>query len=115
MRSRAELVDTHARMKGSQGSHRRVRRALTNEPVALGAVDDRGLAQLLSAIQPQGRDVLRRAMRAEQFERDELAARLLDEQSESARDLADLVDLASIHPEIRQHLARVLGELEALD
>jgi hypothetical protein len=78
-------------------------------------VDDQELARLLVAIRPQGRDVLRRAMRAEQLERDELAARLLDERSESARDLADLVDLASLHPEIRQQLGRVLGELEALD
>jgi predicted component of type VI protein secretion system len=77
-------------------------------------MDDRELARLLSAIQPKGRDVLRRAMRAEQFERDELAARLLEERSPAARDVADLLDLASLHPEVRLQLARVLGHLEAL-
>jgi hypothetical protein len=75
-------------------------------------MDDRELARLLSAIQPRGRDVLRRAMRAEQLERDELATRLQEEGSPVARDLADLVDLASLHPEVRQQLARVLGQLE---
>lgn len=75
-------------------------------------MDDQELAQLLAEIKPSGRDVLRRAMRAEQFERDNLAARLLQEHSAIARDLADLVDLATIRPEIRQQLVQVLGQLE---
>ena len=83
--------------------------------VASSAVDDQMLAELLVQIKPSGRDVLRRAMRAEQFERDELARRLLEEGSPVARDLADLVDLASLHLEVRQQLARVFGYLEVVD
>jgi hypothetical protein len=77
-------------------------------------MDDQVLAELIVQIKPSGRDVLRRAMRAEQFERDQLARRLLEEGSPVARDLADLV-LASLHLEVRQQLARVLGYLEVVD
>jgi hypothetical protein len=76
-------------------------------------VDDPELAALLSAVDPRGRDILRRLVRADQFERDEFAVALLGRRTESARDLADLLDLASINPQIRQQVARVLGELEA--
>jgi hypothetical protein len=78
-------------------------------------VTDRELARALGEILPKGRDVLRRAMRAEQFERDELAARLQRGRSQVARDLADLIDTASRRPEFRQQLVRVLGGLEAAD
>jgi hypothetical protein len=75
-------------------------------------VDDRELAGLLSAVDPHGRDILRRLVRGEQFERDEFAAALLRQRTKAARDLADLLDLASIKPEVRRQVSRVLGELE---
>lgn len=76
-------------------------------------MDDQELARLLSHIEPSGRDVLRRLMRAEQFERDEVADVLARQQAAVARDLADLLDLASLNPQIRRQIARVLAELEA--
>jgi len=79
-----------------------------------GAVmDDHELARLLSNIGPRGRDVLRRLMRAEQFERDDFATALERQPMEVGRDLAELLDLASLNPEVRRRVARVLGELEA--
>lgn len=33
--------------------------------------------------------------------------------TEVSTDLADLLDLASLNPQVRQQVARVLGELEA--
>jgi hypothetical protein len=74
-------------------------------------MNDEDLRDLLACIAAPGRDVLRRAARAEQWERDELARRLLRE--EGGRDAADLVDLMSLHPAERRRIARLLGELEA--
>jgi hypothetical protein len=52
-------------------------------------------------------------MRAEQFERDEFSLALVRRGGRSVGDLVDLIDLASIDPEVRRRLARLLGELEA--
>ena len=76
---------------------------------------DQELARALAKILPKGRDVLRRAMRAEQCERDELAARLQRGRSQVAQDLSELIDAASLRPEFRQQLVRVLGGLEGAD
>jgi len=78
-------------------------------------VTDRELARAIDEILPMGRDVLRRAMRAEQSERDQLATRLQRGRSQVARDLADLIGRASLRPEFRQQLVRVLGGLEAVN
>ena len=76
-------------------------------------MDDQELKELLSQIGPHGRDVLRRLMRAEQFERDEFSEALKGYPSSSAPDLINLIDLASLNPDVRRRLARVLGEIEA--
>ena len=76
---------------------------------------DRELAQKLAEILPKGRDVLRRAMRADQYERDQLASRLQRGRSQVARDLADLIDSAWLRPEFRRQVVRVLGNLETAD
>jgi hypothetical protein len=52
-------------------------------------------------------------MRADQHERDTFSTVLMRQGTEVSTDLADLLDLASINPEVRQQVARVLGELEA--
>jgi hypothetical protein len=78
-------------------------------------VTDLELARALDEILPKGRDVLRRAMGVEQHECDQLAARLHRGRSQVARDLADLIDTASLRPEFRQQLVRVLDGLEAAD
>jgi hypothetical protein len=74
---------------------------------------DDEMAALLRQMPPGGRDVLRRLMRAEQYERDEFSTATAARGGESARDLADLIDLASMNPEVRRRFARILGELEA--
>jgi hypothetical protein len=76
-------------------------------------VNDEDLAQLLAQIEPGGRDVLRRAMRAEQWERDEFSDALARQGSTVGKDLADLLDLASINPRVRQQVARVLAAVDA--
>ncbi len=76
---------------------------------------DRELARKLAEILPKGRDVLRRAMRAERHERDQLSTRLQRGRSQVAKDLADLIDSASLRPEFRRQLVRVLGDLETAD
>jgi hypothetical protein len=52
-------------------------------------------------------------MRADQRQRDGFSSALLRQRTDVADDLADLVDLASIHQDVRQQIARVLGGLEA--
>ncbi len=74
-------------------------------------MDDAELARLLSQVEPKGRNVLRRLMRAEQLERDEFALALLRQRTPVSLDLAELLDLASLHPEIRRQVARVPGGL----
>lgn len=75
--------------------------------------DDDALRNLLSSIDGRGREILRRLMRADQQERDAFAEELLRHGNAHASDPADLIDSATIHPDMRRRLARVLGELEA--
>ena len=74
-------------------------------------MNDRGLSALLSEVDPRGRDVLRRLLRAEQFERDEFALALM--RQPTASDLVELLDRASLKPGVRRQVAWVLGTLEA--
>jgi hypothetical protein len=76
-------------------------------------MNDEKLKQLLAQINPSGRDVLRRLMRAKQSERDEFSAALERKRTPSSLDPADLIDMASLRPELRRRLARLLGEIEA--
>jgi hypothetical protein len=76
-------------------------------------MDDEGLKKLLSSIDPAGRDVLRRLMRADQVERDAFAEVLMRLDALSSRNLTDLIDSATLNPEIRRRAARLLAELEA--
>ena len=74
-------------------------------------MNDAELRRLFAAFPSSARDVLRRAARADQWERDELAARLMREPN--GQDMADLIDQLSLHDDVRQQAVRVLGELEA--
>jgi DNA-binding MarR family transcriptional regulator len=67
----------------------------------------------LASMTPEAREVLRRAMRAPQEERDDLAVALLHRESGAPHAVADLLDLASLYADFRQQLARVLAALEA--
>ena len=72
---------------------------------------DAELRDLLLRLPPSSRDVLRRAARADQPERDELAHRLLREPGGDIA--AELIDSLSLDPQLRQQVVRVLGWIEA--
>jgi hypothetical protein len=74
-------------------------------------VTDAELRDALQLFPERSRDVLRRAARASQTERDELAGRLLREPS--GRDPANFVDDMSLDAEFRRQVVRVLGWIEA--
>jgi hypothetical protein len=78
-------------------------------------MDDADLRSALSAIEPRGRDLLRRYLIADQSDRDALATRVLHEDTEHARWLADLIDTLTMHLDERRRVVRLLGELEAAD
>jgi hypothetical protein len=76
-------------------------------------VNDADLRLALLAIEPRGRELLRRYLIADQSDRDALALRLLHEGTEHAQRLADLIDTLTMHPDERRRVVRLLGELEA--
>jgi hypothetical protein len=78
-------------------------------------VDDTDLRAALSAIEPRGRDLLRRYLIADQSDRDALASRLLNEGTEHARWLANLIDTLTMYPDQRRRAVRLLGGLAPLD
>jgi hypothetical protein len=76
-------------------------------------MDDEELRLALSAIEPRGRELLRRYLIADQSDRDALALGLLHEGTEHATWLADLIDTLTMYPDERRRVVRLLGELEA--
>jgi hypothetical protein len=76
-------------------------------------VDDADLQLARSAIEPRGRELLRRYLIADQPDRDALTSRLLHEDTEHAQWLADLIDTLTMHPDEQRRVVRLLGELEA--
>jgi hypothetical protein len=76
-------------------------------------MDDETLKDLLFAIDPRGREVLRKLMRADQWERDAFAETLMRLDAPSSKDLATLIDSATLYPEMRRSVGRFLAELEA--
>jgi hypothetical protein len=73
-------------------------------------MDDAELRTLLADLPPMVRDVVRRAARTEQWERDGLARRL--ERNPGGLGMAEIVDRMSLNQALRQQVVRVLGELE---
>ena len=74
-------------------------------------MDDDELRFRLATIPASGRDVLRRAARADHWERDELAARLMREPNGQL--MADLIDELTINADAQRQMVRVLGSIEA--
>jgi hypothetical protein len=74
-------------------------------------VTDAELREMLIQFPQSSRDVLRRAARSNQSERDQLSSRLMREPR--GQSLADLVDNMSLHPDFRRAIARVLGWIDA--
>jgi hypothetical protein len=77
-------------------------------------VNDSDLRTALSAIEPKGRELLRRYLIADQPDRDALALELLHEGTDHAVWLADLIDTLTMNPDERRRVVRLLGELEAI-
>jgi len=73
--------------------------------------NDDDLRGALSKLSPAARVVLRRTALADQWERDELAGRLLREPG--GRPFRDLVDRLTLNADLRRLFARLLGEIEA--
>ena len=74
---------------------------------------DDGLRTLLTALGPKARDSLRRVLIHDQADRGAIASQLLRYRDEHGDDWADIIDMLTMHPEVRRRLVRVLGELEA--
>lgn len=75
-------------------------------------MDEAKLRAALEAVDPKGRQILRRLATGSQTERDRYSEALL-RRGTKGEAIADIVDLASTAPDFRRLLARVLGELEA--
>jgi hypothetical protein len=67
----------------------------------------------LASLSQDGRAALRRALAADQAERDAVAMTLLRYGDRAGNDWADLIDSATLDPELRGRLLRTLVEIEA--
>lgn len=85
--------------------------ALSPTALVVRAMDDRELRLLFAGIPVNARYVLRRAARADQWERDELAYRLWRETGGAL--MGEIVDRMSLNADLRQQVVRTLGALEA--
>jgi hypothetical protein len=74
-------------------------------------MDDDGLRTLLETLDPKARDTLRRALIRDQADRDAIASQLLRYRDGRGQDWADIIDMLTMHPEVRRKVARLLGEL----
>jgi hypothetical protein len=74
---------------------------------------DDDLRKLLATLDPQARNDLRRVLIHDQADRDAIASQLLRYRDEHGDDWTDIIDMLTMHPEVRRLLVRVLGELEA--
>jgi hypothetical protein len=78
-------------------------------------VEDSEVGAVLRKLSPDAREILRRLMTSEQHNRDSYASALLRVDSVAAATMAELLDMASLQPDLRRRIARVLGELEGAD
>lgn len=71
---------------------------------------DADLRTMLAALDPSGRDVLRRVLIRDQ---DEISMQLLRYRDAIGYELADIIDMLTMHPEERRKLVRLLAEVDA--
>jgi hypothetical protein len=76
-------------------------------------MDDGHLHEALSRLNPRARDAMRLVLIRDQEYRDGMALRLLHEGTEHANNLADLMDMLTMDGDLRRHVVRLLGKLEA--
>ena len=74
---------------------------------------DRDLRSLLPTLDPLARDALRRVLIHDQADRDAIASDLPRYHDQRGDDWADIIDMLTLHPEARQKVVRLLGEIEA--
>ena len=72
-----------------------------------GEADLRGVLEMLD---PLIRDALRRVLIHDQADRDAVASQLLRYRDGHGDDWADIIDMLTMHPEVRWKVARMLGE-----
>ena len=71
------------------------------------------LRHLLETLYPKARDALRRVLIHDQADRDAVSSQLLRYRDERGDDWADIIDMLTMHPEVRRRVVRLLGEIEA--
>ena len=71
------------------------------------------LRTVLAALDPPARDALRRVFIRDQADRDEIAMQLLRYRDAVGDELADIIDMLTMHPEERRKVVRLLAEIEA--
>jgi hypothetical protein len=76
-------------------------------------LDDNEVAVLLAQMPPAGRDDLRRVLIRDQADRNALTSQLLRYRDGHGDDWADIIDMLTMWPDARRHVARLLGEIEA--
>jgi hypothetical protein len=74
---------------------------------------DTELRILLSTLDPNSRDTLRRVLTHDQADRDAIASQLLRYRDGRGDDWADIIDMMTMHPEARRLVARLLREIES--
>jgi hypothetical protein len=72
--------------------------------------EDADLHNLLLTLDPKSRDDLRNVLIRYQADRDAISSRLMRHRDQNGQDWADIIDLLTMHPEVRRKIARLLGE-----
>jgi hypothetical protein len=71
------------------------------------------LRAVLQELDPKTRDDLRRILIRDQADRDAISSRLMRYRDGHGDDWADIIDMLTMHPEVRRKVARMLGEIDA--
>jgi hypothetical protein len=78
-------------------------------------MDDDDLRSMFVTLDPNAREMLRRALIHDQADRDTIASHLLRYRDGRGDDWADIIDFLTMRPEARRRVVRLLGEIEAGD
>ena len=76
-------------------------------------IEDADLRAALVALDPPPRGTLRRVLMRDQADRDEIAMQLLRYRDTVGTELANIIDMLTMHPEERRKVVRLLAEIEA--
>ena len=76
-------------------------------------MSDEDLRAALRSLDPKLRDSLRRLLVRDQADRDAVSSHLLHYRDHAGDTMVEIVDMLTLHPEERQKVVRMLGEIEA--